>query len=209
MNYCRFSLEQCPPHSKCLRQSPGKYSCSCIPPWTSTYDHSCMFDPVHIILSTDSEQLPGLVGVINSTLSHAKNPSGILFHVVFTGEQRVVESFLSCYGYKNHPQIEITIFKASMIKEPIQVYSKESQVGRLASPGNFARFYFHTLFPKLSRAVYLDVDTLVIGDVAEVWKQLKSAKTLLLAAPRLGLFCFAIMQYNLYAMCMYVLYDST
>lgn len=175
-------MEQCPPHSKCLRNSAGKYSCSCEPPWTMwTYDQSCILKPIHIILSTDSEQLPGLVAVMNSTLSHAKQPEGILFHVVFSGKRPLIESYLSCFGYKDHPQIEITIFEASMIKEPVRVYSKDSH---LSSPGNFARFYFHTIFPKLSRAIYMDVDTIVLGDVAEIWNKLKRAKTFLLAVPR-------------------------
>ncbi len=126
--------------------------------------------------------------MINSTLSHAKTPEGILFHIVFTGERPVIESYLNCYGYKDHTQIDITIFKTSMIREPVTVYSKESEVGHLASLGNFARFYFHSLFPELSRAVYLDVDTLVLGDVAEVWNQLKTVKSLLLAAPRSVIF---------------------
>ncbi len=97
----------------------------------------------------------------------------------------MIKAYLSCYGYSDHSQIDITIFNASLIAEPIQVNSKISEVGHLASPGNFARFYFHFLFPELSRAVYLDVDTVVLGDVAEVWSTLQTANTLLVAAPRL------------------------
>ncbi len=187
IDYCSLNLEQCPPHSICLRHSPGNYSCTCLPPWIPTHDHTCALDLVHIILSTDTEQLPGLIGVIDSTLNHAQHSEQIVFHIVFTGERLVIESYLSCYGYNDYPQIDITIFNASLITEPIQVYSRISEVGHLASPGNFARFYFHLLFPELSRAVYLDVDTVVLGDVAEVWSKLRTADTLLVAAPRLGL----------------------
>ncbi|XP_064405544.1 uncharacterized protein LOC135350619 [Halichondria panicea] len=186
IDYCSLNLEQCPPHSLCLKNSPGNYSCTCTPPWIPTHDHSCTLDLVHIILSTDSEQLPGLISVINSTLNHTQHSEQIVFHIVFIGERFVIESYLSCYGYSDHPQIDITIFNASLITEPIKVYSKISHVGHLASTGNFARFYFHLLFPELSRAVYLDVDTVVLGDVAEVWSTLQTTNTLLVAAPRIS-----------------------
>ena len=122
--------------------------------------------------------------MVNSTLSHTLYPERIVFHIVFTGERAIIDSYLRCYGYKDHPQIDIVTLDSSMIKEPIKVYSRVSDVGNLASLGNFARFYFHLLFPELSHAIYLDVDVIVLGDVVEIWNQLVAMDTLIVAAPR-------------------------
>lgn len=66
----------------------------------------------------------------------------------------------------------------------MRVYSRQEDVGNLASPANFARFQFHTLFPQLSQAIYLDADTVVLGDIAQVWRRLTESKELLVAVPR-------------------------
>ena len=66
----------------------------------------------------------------------------------------------------------------------MRVYSRPKDVGNLASPANFARFQFHTLFPELSRAIYLDADVVVLGDIAQVWRRLAESKELLVAVPR-------------------------
>ena len=108
-----------------------------------------------------------------------------MFHVVFIGTERtLIDSYLCCYGYIHHPQIEVILFDVSMFEESIKVYSRIEDVGNLASLGNFARFYFHSLFPDLGRAIYLDVDTVVMGDIGEVWEQLVTTDKLVLAAPR-------------------------
>ena len=57
-------------------------------------------------------------------------------------------------------------------------------VGNLAGAANFARFLLPSLFPGLSRALFLDVDTVVLGDIAEVWKLLASTDMMMVAVPR-------------------------
>lgn len=66
----------------------------------------------------------------------------------------------------------------------VRVYSRPEDVGNLASPANFARFQFHTLFPQLRRAIYLDADTVVHGDIAQVWRRLVGSRKVLVAVPR-------------------------
>lgn len=66
----------------------------------------------------------------------------------------------------------------------VRVYSRPEDVGNLASPANFARFQFHTLFPRLRWAIYLDADTVVRGDIAQVWRRLVGSRKLMVAVPR-------------------------
>lgn len=125
------------------------------------------------------------MGVVNSAFRHTSRSHELIFHIVFIGSTRtLIDSYLGCYGYRDSPQIEVVLFGAEDFKETIKVYSKMAEVGDLASVGNFARFYFHSLFPGLRRAVYLDVDTVVMGDVGELWEQLVITDKMLLAAPR-------------------------
>ena len=65
-----------------------------------------------------------------------------------------------------------------------RVYSRQEDVGNLASSANFARFLFPRLFPSLPRAIYLDADTVVQSDITLFWKQLMASDKLLLAVPR-------------------------
>ena len=172
------------PLTQPARDTPLELQLHLSPSLDPSSDLSCVLTNIHVILSTDSEQLPGLVGVVNSTLSHTLYPERIVFHIVYVGNRAVIDSYLSCYGYKDHPQIDIVTLDSGMIKEPIKVYSRVSDVGHLASLGNFARFYFHQLFPELSHAIYLDIDVIVKGDVVEIWNQLVATEMLIVAAPR-------------------------
>ncbi len=81
-------------------------------------------------------------------------------------------------------QLDLVALDLSWLEGQIHVYSRPEQVGNLASAANFARFYFHRLFPRLSRAVYLDADTLVVGDVSEFWRRVRETDQLLVTVLR-------------------------
>lgn len=153
----------------CIRQKP---------------DHS-LTDLVHIIISVDHEHFPGLLGVVNSALSHASQPERLKFHIVLSGiKKSVLLGYLGCYGYKDHPQLEVTQLNTDWLKGKIKVYTDIGRVGNLASLANFGRFLFHEHFPELSRAIYLDADIAVLDDIGEFWERLLATNELLLAVPR-------------------------
>ena len=201
INYCALDLEECPTHSHCYRHAPANYSCVCEAPYSLKTDkdnninnavcirrkpdHSPPSDLIHIIISVDHEHFPGLLGVVNSALSHASQPERLKFHIVLSGvKESVLRSYLGCYGYKDHPQLEVTKLNTDWLKGRIKVYTDVGRVGNLASLANFGRFLFHEHFPDLSRAIYLDADTVVLGDIDEFWRRLLATDQLLLAIPR-------------------------
>lgn len=140
---------------------------------------------IHIIISVDKEHFPGLVGVVNSALSHASQPERLMFYLVLSGiEPTVLLSYLRCYGYDNHPQLDVTALNSSWLAGKVKVYTDINRVGNLASLANFGRFLFHEHFPDLSRAIYLDADTAVLGDIVEFWDRLSATDRVLLAVPR-------------------------
>ena len=65
-----------------------------------------------------------------------------------------------------------------------RVVDSPEVVGNLASAANFARFLLPDLFPHLHRALYLDIDTLVLGEVGELWSYLVSSENMVVAVPR-------------------------
>ena len=140
---------------------------------------------IHIIVSVDKEHFPGLVGVVNSALSHASQPERLKFHVVLSdGEESLLVSYLRCYGFDNHPQLEVTKLNSDWLNGKVKVYTNVNRVGNLASSANFGRFLFHEHFPQLSRAIYLDADTAVLGDLGEFWQRLSASDQMILAVPR-------------------------
>ena len=167
---------------------------------------------IHVLLSVDETHLLGLVGVVSSVLRHAREPGRLQFHVVVAQrEEKAVEGFLRCFGLASGHQVvvgwearlksgsvpvvslpppqvtlvplEVGQLEAWLGAEP-RVYSRQEEVGNLASSANFARFLFPRLFSSLTRAIYLDADTVVQSDITPFWEQLMASDRLLLAAPR-------------------------
>ena len=65
-----------------------------------------------------------------------------------------------------------------------RVVDSAEVVGNLESAANFARFLLPDLFPHLHYAIYLDIDTVVQGDISEVWHYLKTSDKMIVAVPR-------------------------
>ena len=66
----------------------------------------------------------------------------------------------------------------------IKVYTSAEAVGNLASPANYARFFLPEILPDVARVIWLDCDTLVVGDLAELWRIALPHNELLAACPR-------------------------
>lgn len=184
-----MASEQCPRQAHCIRHSPANYSCSCDPPWMMSSDLRCKLQelsPIHVIVSVDRDHFPGLVAVINSTLSHTSRPGAIKFHIVLSDvEPQSLKEYLDCYGVDRR-QLDMVQLDPSHLRGKVKVYSPVEKVGNLASLANFGRFLFHELFPELERAIYLDADTIVLGDITLFWQQLEAMDQLLLVVPRYG-----------------------
>ena len=51
-----------------------------------------------------------------------------------------------------------------------KVRASKYLTGNLASPLNFARFYFDSIFPNIDTIIYLDVDTIVQTDIIDLYE---------------------------------------
>lgn len=81
-------------------------------------------------------------------------------------------------------QLEIVELSSAAVSPLRRVVDSTNVVGNLASAANFARFQFPELFPHLHCALYLDIDTVVLGDVEEVWQYLLASNKMMVAVPR-------------------------
>ena len=143
-------------------------------------------DTVHIGVSVDSKQLPGLPTLIYSIFSHTKEPSRIRVSVVYIGKEvGDVYKLLECHGLVDHKERIIVIpFK---LKEEFQKLIKvpSKSISYVANDANFARLLYPEIFPNLTHIISLDVDMVVKADIVELWNKLIESKQVLVASPRL------------------------
>ena len=64
------------------------------------------------------------------------------------------------------PRVRVAGFDGSRVP-PLKVQTK---LTNLESPLNFARFYLPRLLPSLRRALYLDADVVVRGNLQQLWR---------------------------------------
>jgi lipopolysaccharide biosynthesis glycosyltransferase len=139
----------------------------------------------HILMSVDKDYWVGLVTAINSILRAAQSPHLVKFHIVVSGvEKERLLSYLRCYDILLPDQVEVAEMNPDWVRGNIKVHMDSAVVGNLASLGNFARFYFHRLFPDLTRGIYLDSDIIVKGDIFQFWDTLLDSNKILIAAKR-------------------------
>ncbi|XP_065886387.1 uncharacterized protein [Dysidea avara] len=140
---------------------------------------------IHIILSVDHDHFQGLLATMNSILQHCTNPDQLHFHIVLARQPRLLlESYLQCHALLLPGQVEVKELNSDWLDGQVKVHSNVKLVGNLASQANFARFFFHRLFPSLTRAVYLDVDVIVREDVALLWQQVMKSDKLIQVVQR-------------------------
>lgn len=80
--------------------------------------------------------------------------------------------------------MKIIELSSAAVSPQHRVIDSPDVVGNLASAANFARFQIPTLLPQLHHGIYLDVDTIVLGDIAELWDYLLSSNKMMVAVPR-------------------------
>lgn len=158
-------------------------------------------------MSVDRQAFPGLVAALHSLWQHALQPERLLVHVVLLDEpQESLLSYLRCHNLPTGQvstspsqalcsslmlsvllslaQLTVTELSSKQVSPQRRVLDPPDLVGNLSSAANFARFQFPNLFPSLHRALYLDVDTVVRGDITELWDWLSTSDKLMMAVPR-------------------------
>mmetsp|Transcript_12206 Transcript_12206/g.27944 ORF Transcript_12206/g.27944 Transcript_12206/m.27944 type:complete len:379 (-) Transcript_12206:182-1318(-) len=124
--------------------------------------------PLHVMLSTDANQLTGLHGAMRSALQHS-DPRRLAFHVICTRSiKELLElhmpSWLRSRSTLHVPQKELQDRVASQLK--LSLAARKA----LESPFNLFPYYAPAFLQDMDvhRLLYLDTDTLAVGDVSEL-----------------------------------------
>lgn len=128
--------------------------------------------PVHVCLCSDDRDLRPAAVAIRSAFTAAREPQRLIFH--FITVEKFAPTAESLFR-EILPDIRIEVHHNSTLDKTIRsmiVWRRTARARRvLTSPFNFAPFYlpqYIQLQTPASRLIYLDTDTLVLGDLAEL-----------------------------------------
>lgn len=136
----------------------------------SAVDTSAAADPIHIVYSTDLSYFVATWAAMRSLSFHCSRPKRI--HVFVLLAQEDIPSFQRELACRDGPRWGLgSIQPIAVNRKDLRDAPKEKVIpGRLGSLLNYARFYLSALLPPTVRKLlYVDVDTLVLGDVQTLW----------------------------------------
>lgn len=122
-------------------------------------------DVIPVVVCAVEERLGGAIATINSVRIHTN--ARLVFYIVTLRHTIphittwIKESVLENINYF------IIEFNPDIVRGKIPVIAERPE---LLSPLNFARFYLGHLIPQHKRAVYLDDDIIVLGDIRELFE---------------------------------------
>ncbi|XP_038079182.1 glycosyltransferase 8 domain-containing protein 1-like [Patiria miniata] len=121
-------------------------------------------DVVNVVVCSDEKTLGGLIATVNSIWLNTK--SHVKFYIMVDKESLLhLRSWLAIPALRD---IDYTMvaFNESWVKGRTQAKDVRRES---VSPMTFARFYFTKTFPALTgRVIFIDSDTIVQGDIAEL-----------------------------------------
>ena len=140
---------------------------------------------VDVVVSLDKKYFAQVVVMMNAILKNTK--SAVHFHVVAHEiDPSIVRRYVQCFQLPPH-NLEVVPFESDLVNDVFgPKYKKYKKYGTKAvqKDSNYVRILLHRLFPKLSRALYLDIDIIVQGDILELWNLLSDSKKLISTVSR-------------------------
>eukprot|EP00127_Corallochytrium_limacisporum_P004186 Clim_evm131s157 gene=Clim_evmTU131s157 len=143
----------------------------------------------NIILSTDREQLPGVVGTMRSSFNHTTTEVHYNILIADDSSEEDLWTTFRCWDATEEEidmfkrRSEIIIFDSEFLDGKFRV-APDDGISNLSSVANFVRFYFAEFFPDLDYGIYMDVDVLVLADIRQVWDALTSTDKTFVAVER-------------------------
>lgn len=141
-------------------------------------------DMLHVAYACDPDQMEGLQASVASVIAAALSPELLTVHIMV--QQIWASQFKERFGIRQecHGAVTVTgvlvrvhIIEKALIEKSKARISKSAlkQRGKIDALENFARFYMHLILEK-TVVIYLDADTIVQSDVAQLRKELISSQ---------------------------------
>ncbi|XP_071841109.1 glycosyltransferase 8 domain-containing protein 2-like [Apostichopus japonicus] len=121
---------------------------------------------INVLVTSDNRTLGGLVAAVNSiymnTLARVK-----FYLLVDKVSVSHLKKWIEMTQLKDIDYV-LKAFNDSLVENKIVVRDARKD---LASPLNFARYYFPVVFPSIEdRLIFIDADSIVQGDIQELWE---------------------------------------
>lgn len=169
----------------------------CTPPQVQIPQIAPQDDPegklkfVHVVYSADERELPGVLTSLTSLSRNLKKPEECIVHlIVAKAAMPQAKGLLECFKRTSSgPGSLPLVVLHSMVKPKIRLkhlMSVQSFRQDLIMPNTFVRFYLPLYLPKAHRAIWLDADTIVRADVAELYRMRLRNESVAAALPEAG-----------------------
>lgn len=122
-------------------------------------------DEIPVLITAAEERLGAVVAAMNSI--HQNSKANVAFTIVtLNGTVDHLKEWLSKTNLKN-VKYKIVTFSPELLNGKI---SKDSQTMEAAKPLTFVRFYLPAYIPEAEKAIYLDDDVIVQGDIQDLYE---------------------------------------
>jgi len=124
-------------------------------------------DIVHIVLTCDAKHIVGTIGVINSSIHNTQSPERLKFHIVAQRDNLMDLNKMIHSAFDANPvSFHLHVNDDNKVAANVHDTSRAD----LSSSIVYSRFFFATLFPDFHKVIYVDVDLVVLGDLALLWE---------------------------------------
>lgn len=122
-------------------------------------------EEIPVLITAAEERLGAVIAAMNSVYQNSK--ANVVFTIVTLNDTvEHLKTWLSKTKLK-YVHYKIVIFKPGLLSGRI---SKDAQTMETVNPLTFARFYMPVYLPEAEKAIYLDDDVIVQGDIQELYE---------------------------------------
>lgn len=131
-------------------------------------------EPIHLVYASDDPSLPGVEASIRSVMCHASEE--VIFHYI--GDSPLKS--LPQVNYYNLTEVS-NKYRLQELTNPHERH-EDNVKGLNTNLANYARFAIDQLLPDESKAMWIDVDTLVRCDIVPLFRKTLSDSSYVIAA---------------------------
>ena len=125
---------------------------------------------VHVVYASDDEQLLYTLTSAKTVIEHSSDPKRVFIHIFHRpSSESSLRSAVDCYFPLHTRQAKIMLHSAQENDVNIDFLVRSKSDQRLANVFNFLRIYLYRLLPDVEKVLYLDIDTVVLGDVSTLF----------------------------------------
>lgn len=133
-------------------------------------------EPIHLVYASDDPELPGVEASIRSVMCHTSEP--VVFHYIGDTPLKSLPEVKYYNLTEVSAKYSLEEFTNPTLRHDVKIQGLNTNLA------NYARFVIHELLPDQSKAMWVDVDTIVRCDVVPmVRKALSSSEYVIAAVP--------------------------